>query len=219
MCKGTLQAVSITVLLLILAGLSSCVPSPPVIESITPTSGTIGTEILIRGSGFTPDNNDIAFTHPDINFHGSNTAYLNHISSPDGKTLRFTLPDVLGACAFSQMKLYEACPDVGIWVPIGPITIAVVNRNGMSNGVIFERIKSEIELAQEIIYQSPAYRELIEILDEIVRRTGGFVSVGIRKCEEKICIMVWIEKDVPELSRKIPAQIEGFEVRIERWGH
>lgn len=241
MCKSMLQGVSTAAaLILILVSLSGCTlegpwlgkprnhlpdrkgdnqpTTPPIIESISPTSGTIGTEIVIRGSGFTPDNNDIAFTHQDINFRGRNTAYLNQISSPDGKTLRFTIPDLLGACAFSQMKPNEACPDIGIGMPVGHITISVVNSNGISNGVVFERTKSEIEIAQEIIYNSPSYQELIKILDEIVRRTGGSIGVGIRKCEEKICIIVWIEKDVPELSQKIPAQIEGFEVRIEKWG-
>ena len=189
---------------------------PPVIESISPSSGTIGAEILIRGSGFTPQKNDIAFTHEEINFQGSNIAYLNEVSSPDGKTLRFTLPEVLGACAFSQMKPGEACPLVGIELPAGRITVTVVNRNGISYGVVFERSKSEREIAEEIIYNSPAYQKLSEILDEITRRTGATTAVEVGQCDGKICIKVRIERDVPGLSREIPAQIEGFEVKVEK---
>jgi len=198
-------------------GLSrSTSPTAVLIESISPSSGTIGTEVTIRGSGFTSDNNDVAFTHEDISFEGRNTAYLNGLASPQGNTLRFALPEVLGACAFSQMKADEVCPSIGIPLPAGNLTIAVVNRNGSSNSVAFERQKSEIELAEEIIYSSPSFRELTEVLDDIVRRTGGSTAIDIGECDGKICIDVWIEKDVPELSQTIPAAIENFEVRIER---
>ncbi len=192
------------------------IPLPPVIVSISPTSGTIGTEITIYGQGFT-GYNDIAFTHPDIKWGESNTAYLDGVASSDGRTLRFTLPDILGACAFSQMKPGEACPSVGLPMPVGRIQIAVVHRNGISNSVTFERVKSRLELAQEIIYNSPSYSKLSQVLDEIARRTGRFTSVGIRECDGRICVVVWIEKDVPKLSRKIPTTIEGFEVRVFPW--
>lgn len=188
----------------------------PFLESLEPTSGTIGTEIVIRGSGFDIHNNDIAFSHPQINFQGSHTAYLNSVPSPDGKTLRFTLPDVLGACAFSQMRPGEACPSIGLGLPSGTITVSVVNRHGWSNGLVFERVQSELEKAEELIYQSPDYKELWKILNEIVRRTGGFVSTGIHQRGGKIFIVVWIERDLPSLSRKIPAQIAGFEVWLQR---
>jgi hypothetical protein len=190
---------------------------PPVIESISPTSGTFGTEVVIRGSGFTRENNDVAFTHERINFQGSHTAYVSGLASPEGRTLRFTLPEILGACAFSQMGPGAACPMVGIELPAGPSTVTVLNRNGISNTVIFERRKSERERAEEIIYNSPAYQKLKEILEEVARSTGGEVGVEIRDCNGRICIIVWIEEDVPELSRQIPSQIEGFEVKVEPW--
>ncbi len=108
-----------------------------IIESISPSSGSIGEEITIQGFGFTPKNNDIAFTSDKINFRGKNTAYLNGISSKDGKTLRFNLPAVLEACAFSQMKENEACPTIGILLPKGNVQIFVLNENGISNKVTF----------------------------------------------------------------------------------
>ncbi|MBI1886317.1 MAG: IPT/TIG domain-containing protein [Chloroflexi bacterium] len=200
--------------------LFACQPTSPTavrIESIWPSSGTIGTGVTIRGSGFSPDNNDVAFTHHSINFQGSSTAYLNGVASPEGRTLRFKLPELLGACPFSQMKADQACPAIGIGLPVGTIAITVVNRKGSSNSVTFERVKSEIEVATEVIYSSPSYEVLSNILDEITRRTGGgTTAIGIRECGGGICIDVYIEKDVPELSQKIPAQIENFVVRVQR---
>ena len=187
------------------------------IESISPSSGTIGTEVIIHGSGFDPADNDIAFTNEDINFGGNNTAYVNGLASSDGSTLLFDLPDLLSACAFSQMKAGEACPLIGLPLPAGDLAVAVVNRNGSSNTLGFEREKSEIELATEVIDSSPSYQRLQDTLDEITKRTGGTTASGVSQCDGRICIDIWIEKDVPELSQKIPSEIEGFEVRVQEW--
>lgn len=120
---------------------TTTVPIGVVIENISPPSGFLGAEVTIRGFGFTPTNNDIAFNHKDINFQGRNTAYLNGIPSADGKTLRFNIPDnanvLLSACALSQIKENEACPDIGINLPSGKVRIFVVNKNGISNSVSF----------------------------------------------------------------------------------
>lgn len=108
-----------------------------IIESIAPSSGSLGTEVAIQGSGFTLDNNDIGFAHKDINFQGSNTAFINDVTSPDGKTLRFTLPYLLGACAISKVPPNAACPDIGLVLSKGDTQIFVVNKNGTSNRVAF----------------------------------------------------------------------------------
>ena len=117
---------------------TECPPSPTptlsvVLENISPSSGPIGTEVIIRGSGFASTNNDIRFMHPKRTLNG----YLNRISSSDGKTLRFNLPDILGACPLSQLKENEVCPDIGLSLPTGDIKIYVVNMNGVSNNVTF----------------------------------------------------------------------------------
>jgi hypothetical protein len=114
---------------------------PVVIENISPAFGSSGEKVVIRGSGFTHANNDVAFTHPAIDFQGRNTAYLSGIFSQDGNTLQFSLPDndnvLLGACALSQLKSNETCPDIGILLPKGVAQISVVNSNGQSNSVPF----------------------------------------------------------------------------------
>jgi len=108
----------------------------PMIEEISPLSGPIGTTIVIHGSNFAPADNDVAFTHPEINVQGRKTAYLNHIPSSDGNTLSFSLPDALGACAYSRLS-DEACPEIGIVLPQGAVQLSVVNTNGVSNSVTF----------------------------------------------------------------------------------
>ena len=116
-------------------------PQGVVVESITPLSGPLGTKVVIHGSGFTSESNDVGFSNPEIGFQGQHTAYLNGISSPDGRTLRFTLPDndnvLLAACAFSQLKANEACDDIGILLPTGDSEVFVINQIGRSNSVTF----------------------------------------------------------------------------------
>lgn len=107
------------------------------IKNILPASGSVGTKIVISGSGFHPTYNDIAFTHPQINWRGRNTAYVNHIPSQDGTTLAFNLPDLLGACAMSLLGEGEGCPDIGIPLPEGVVQISVVNKNEESNSLPF----------------------------------------------------------------------------------
>ena len=102
--------------------------------------------MVIRGSGFTSTDNDVAFTYP-ISAHEQQTAYLNEISSSDGKTLRFSLPDnegvLLGACAMTQLKPpeelqpVEACPSIGYQLPTGDSEMFVINKDGESSSVTF----------------------------------------------------------------------------------
>lgn len=45
----------------------------------------------------------------------------------------------------------------------------------------------------------------------------GVVGVGIGECNAKPCVKVFLEKETPE-SKKIPTEINGFEVRKEVTG-
>jgi hypothetical protein len=116
---------------------STSQPHTVVLESISPSSGPFGTAVTIRGAGFTAANNDVGFSNPKISYQGRHTAYLNGLSSADGKTLRFSLPDTLGACAFSQLKTNEACEAIGLLLPLGASEVFVVNERGKSNSVTF----------------------------------------------------------------------------------
>lgn len=137
----------------VLENISPTEPSPTaapegvVLESISPISGTLGAEVVLRGSGFTSENNDVAFTHPEISFQGRNVGYLTGLSSPDGNTLRFNLPDnegvLLGACAFSRLGPNEACRSIGILLPSGDIEVSVVNHAGESGSVTFTVLEAK----------------------------------------------------------------------------
>jgi hypothetical protein len=46
----------------------------------------------------------------------------------------------------------------------------------------------------------------------------GVVGTAIGKCEGKPCIKVLVVKKTPELSEKIPLELEGFPVVVEETG-
>lgn len=64
--------------------------------------------------------------------------------------------------------------------------------------------------------------EIAPIVREIHERTGGGYSMGIdRECnnsgseEGRPCIVITLEKDLPELSAGIPRQVEGYNVYVK----
>ena len=46
----------------------------------------------------------------------------------------------------------------------------------------------------------------------------GVVGTAISECEGKPCIKVLVVKKTPELSEKIPLELEGFPVVVEETG-
>jgi peptidoglycan hydrolase-like protein with peptidoglycan-binding domain len=97
----------------------------PQISSIWPSSGPTGTVVTITGSGFTNDNN-IKF---DI-------GAITHVSSPNGTTLTFTVPNNVGpSCPYSQQNCVVALYLKQITA--GNYNVSVENANGLSNAQIF----------------------------------------------------------------------------------
>jgi len=113
----------------------------PFIESISPSEGGIGTEITIVGSGFELKN-DIAITHTQQEVERYKKGYITLIESTDSTTLKFNIPELLGACAFTLIKENEACPAIGLIFPPGEYNISVVNINGESNALKFTLLNS-----------------------------------------------------------------------------
>src|SRR5579862_5618710 len=72
-----------------------------------------GTEITVRGSGFTPTGNTITI----------GTAVVDNVASPDGKHLSFAIPAPQGISLYGHLKRFEA---------------QVSNANGTSNSIIVD---------------------------------------------------------------------------------
>ncbi len=71
--------------------------TPPAIKLIQPDAGTIGTKVVITGTGFTARDNNIAFrlVPEDVPFGGfSRVGYINNLASRDGMTIEFVIPEV-----------------------------------------------------------------------------------------------------------------------------
>jgi len=99
--------------------------SVPVISSLNPSSGAVGTQVTIFGSNFTATGNSARFM--DYAPVGGN------LSSTDGKTLQFTVPSLLYPNCASGM----ACPQYVLSVTPGNYQITVTNANGTSNSQTF----------------------------------------------------------------------------------
>ncbi len=98
----------------------------PIITSITPSFGPIGTTFTITGSGFTSDNN-VKF---DIG------AATHVAASNNGTTLTYTVPSYLGySCSYSQPN----CAVIAIAKQVTPgnYNVSVENANGLSNASVF----------------------------------------------------------------------------------
>lgn len=212
----------------------------PLIESISPSSGTVGTEVTIKGSNFHPTNNVIhffsgkdeegihCFYYPGEQLmYPSRSAFLENIPSPDGKTLTFTIPYTLkghigrGLPENPDEIYYEE-----VFLPVGEIYISVSHKEGD----IFDSIKFTLESKGKTKIEQ-AKEKLLEKLMTIEGVVGG--GIGICKVEweevpipevevpktiDHLCIKVYLEKDSPELRKKIPSQFEGFKVDIEVTG-
>ena len=97
--------------------ITSAVSLVPVINSLSPVSGAIGTLVTVKGLNFTADS--------IINF-GSGNADITFI---DANTLQFTVPENL----YSGCKPPMMCPTYITDVKPGSYNVSVTNSNGTSN--------------------------------------------------------------------------------------
>jgi hypothetical protein len=96
---------------------------PRVTPRLSPTSGLIGTAVTIYASGFSPTNNTVLM-------NGLTGAPMKNISSPDGKTLTFTVPPSLAP----NCQPDQACPEFLMLVSDNSYKISVVS-NGVTQDV------------------------------------------------------------------------------------
>ncbi len=57
-----------------------------------------------------------------------------------------------------------------------------------------------------------------EKYSEQLMSVPGVVGTAVGLCNQKPCIKVFVVKKTPELSQRIPAQLEGYPVSIEETG-
>jgi hypothetical protein len=97
---------------------------PPSISQITPGGGPVGSEVTITGSGFASTGNTVKF----------GAGNLRSLTSEEGTTLRFVVPDGLDLCAPDTAG---PCPGSYPQVTPGDYAVAVMTRGGTSNSVTF----------------------------------------------------------------------------------
>lgn len=198
------------------------------IDSIEPSSATFGDEIVIRGRGFTAENNDIGFGlnggQPSDEYDGTfKTGFIPRVASPDGKTLRFALEETLGACAYSRLDPEVPCVTIGLTISVGETQVAVFNRHGVSNAVPFTRTRTPVEAADEEVRNSPQYHQLTEDLDEWIddyyhhppdRSAVASYGYSIQQAEDgHVYIQLGLSFIDPN-GPNIPEEIEGYPVQV-----
>ncbi len=112
----------------------------PVIQSLSPTSGPVGTAVTVQGSGFS-SNNTVLF---------DNQAIAQQVYSPDGQTLSFTVPIAyISNCSTSE------CTNVIRNIADGVHTVTIANNSGTSNAGTFT-LTSQVGVSQS----APAIQSL-----------------------------------------------------------
>jgi hypothetical protein len=99
------------------------------VAALSPTSGSVGTDVTITGYGFTLSNNTVRF----------GAGYINSLNSADRVTLHFTVPDGLNLCppTDAHSRAVAPCPGAYPRVTPGSYSVSVLNANGGSNGLPF----------------------------------------------------------------------------------
>ena len=97
------------------------VPNTPVVSSITPMQGAVGTQITIFGNGFTSDN--------VVHFGIGGTQHVT--SSNNGTAITYTIPSQVGPCNL-VVQGQQMCAALLQLVTPGTYNISVSNANGQS---------------------------------------------------------------------------------------
>ena len=104
---------------------STASTAAPVISALTPSSGPIGSQVTIAGSGFAPTGNTVHFdvyTFPSV------------AAANNGTSLAFTVPPTV---YYNYCPQNSMCPNFVINTAPGAHTVNVSNANGTSNSVTF----------------------------------------------------------------------------------
>jgi len=142
----------------------------PSITVLSPTSGVVGTTVIVTGSRFTKTENTVNFGN----------GFIGGLTSANGTTLQFIVPAGLSICS----PLMEFCPLVSLIVNSGTYDVSVTNANGTSNRLTFT-VLGEI-VTPSITVLSPNGGEQLTIGESygITWASTGFEKVFITLINE-----------------------------------
>ncbi len=124
------------------------------ITALSPSSGSIGTEVVIRGTGLNAGNDEIYFG-------GSLVSRISGTINEEFGTLRFRVPADITACGVGGQNL---CRIASRPVTPGTYEVAVVNRNGTSNRVNFTVVTADTTQQPTITSFAPSSLRAGEVL-------------------------------------------------------
>ena len=102
------------------------------IETLSPQSGAVGTEVEVQGSGFAKTANTVLFAPKD-----GMAGYIADLKSSDGENLKFMVPEGLNLCPPNAAELGIPCPEAYPPVTAGDYIVTVQNSAGESNAAAF----------------------------------------------------------------------------------
>jgi hypothetical protein len=98
----------------------------PVLSSVNPTQGPVGTQVTLTGSGFTATGNRVHF-----GIGGS-----KDVAAENGTTIRYTIPGGISPCDFIEPSAPRCLAPV-MRVDVGSYEISVSNANGRTSVLTF----------------------------------------------------------------------------------
>lgn len=95
----------------------------PAVAKVQPSPASVGDQVTVTGTGFTPTGNALEI----------GAGYILKLDSADSTSIRLALPSYLGACPPNQ----EVCVALALPMAPGDYKLSVINANGTSNQVSF----------------------------------------------------------------------------------
>lgn len=109
------------------AGDAPAAPPAVAITTLSPASGPVGTTVELTGTGFAPTENVVKF----------GVGYLANLTSADGKTLRFVVPEHHEVCPPAVLESNAPCAEMHPRVMPGEYPVSLVTRTEKSRELVF----------------------------------------------------------------------------------
>jgi IPT/TIG domain len=97
------------------------------LSTISPSAGPVGTTVQVTGSGFSRTGNVVKF----------GVGYVSGLDSPDGRTLRFVVPEHHEVCPPPDLDLKLPCAEMHPRVMPGDHPVSLVTSSQTSRPLAF----------------------------------------------------------------------------------